>query len=283
MDQPQCFLNPGPLPPPSPSLPPFPPSSAPLPHGITVDNVQDLLVAVQNETVQSIVLARRGSPYVLNNSLMLARDIALTGEDADIELHMTAMDSSVLHISGNATLIGLRITGGSVRDTAIGGGGVFIGADGWLTMLACSVSGNVAPFGAGIFNYRGTAWVINSTISGNIGTRAGTAVFTDRGVTILTGTLLAGTIDTNCASGAVRVERCANMYVLPAPRGYYLPGLSQTCNTDMCHTPLLDMEPCKQQSCLYHDILSSQIIMQLPQHYDTHPGTLPVACPAGMW
>ena len=121
----------------------------------------------------------------------------------------------VVHVlAGNATLSGLRITGGSMgaggginnfggaltltnstvsgNESTGGGGGVYNFDGGILTLTNTTVSGNQSDgFGGGIRN-SGTATLTNSTVSGNEATGHGGGIYNPAGTVTLSDTTVSG-------------------------------------------------------------------------------------------
>ncbi|MGA9673560.1 MAG: Ig-like domain repeat protein [Terracidiphilus sp.] len=79
------------------------------------------------------------------------------------------------HTSGVAAISGLIITDGN--NSGGNGGGVFNAPGATLTISNCTVSGNTASFGGGLYNY-GTMTVSNCTISGNTASTWGGGILT---------------------------------------------------------------------------------------------------------
>jgi hypothetical protein len=83
-------------------------------------------------------------------------------------------DFGILTVNSGADvkLVGLTITGGSARNSAGEGGGLY--NSGTATVTNCTVSGNTSYVGGGIYNDTGgTATVIDSAVSGNTALRGG--------------------------------------------------------------------------------------------------------------
>ncbi len=96
---------------------------------------------------------------------MLVKGITISGDDL----------SRVFRIADGTTveLNGLRITGGRWSNN---GGGIHSSAD-KLTVRNCTIDGNQANLGAGIYNFNATTTVINSTMTNNVATANGGAIY----------------------------------------------------------------------------------------------------------
>jgi CSLREA domain-containing protein len=71
-----------------------------------------------------------------------------------------------IYNDGNLVLANSTVSGNSVPDTALGGGGIFVDGLGAVAMTNSTVTGNTASDGAGIMSYSNLA-VYDSTVSGN--------------------------------------------------------------------------------------------------------------------
>ncbi|HEY1269960.1 MAG TPA: hypothetical protein VGH16_22065, partial [Candidatus Binatia bacterium] len=105
---------------------------------------------------------------------------------------------SNIKIQGFATL--LVSAGGKLtltETTVSGGSGNFGGAiqsSGLLTIAESTISGNTSSNGGGLHNYRGTATIINSTISANQSDADGGAIVNDDGHLTITNSTISGNI-----------------------------------------------------------------------------------------
>ena len=68
-----------------------------------------------------------------------------------------------------------------------------------VALTGCTVSGNTAATGAGLFHREGSAMLTGCTVEGNTASYCG-GLFIDKGVSILNDTILAGDIDAKGAS-----------------------------------------------------------------------------------
>ena len=95
------------------------------------------------------------------------------------------------------TLTDCTISGNS----AGGGGGLFNNGNGTMTIADCTISGNIANarHGGGLFDY-GTAVLTNCTVSGNSAS-AGGGLYADNGGLTLTGSIVAGNVSLIPAAG----------------------------------------------------------------------------------
>ena len=113
----------------------------------------------------------------LDRELLIDRDVSLDG-GRELQLRGSGLDR-VLHVRGaTVELRGFSITGGRPQaDEAVSsfGGGIW-NEGGALTLVDTTVYANFADVGAGILN-AGSLTVVSSTLSGNVGTVAGGAIF----------------------------------------------------------------------------------------------------------
>ena len=131
--------------------------------------------------VDQVVLAGRGSPYLLEAELVLARNLTLEGEaNATVEVDAQSSASQprrvVSVVSGAwVELRSLHLTGGwTGKGSGIAGSA--IGNDGNLLMVSCSVFGNVAYYGGGIFN-RGELELHGCSLYDNAAANSGGALY----------------------------------------------------------------------------------------------------------
>jgi predicted outer membrane repeat protein len=151
-------------------------------------------------TPQTILLTSRLE--MRNENTQTYPNVALNGPGASaltLKGGGPSSDFSVLRLyQVNASISGLTITGGYTTDN---GGGIE-NSYGTLTLTNCTLSGNSAQIGGGIFNY-GTANLSNCTVSGNSATSGG-GIFQDSFGTL---TLANCTVFGNSAnSGGVAVH-----------------------------------------------------------------------------
>ncbi|HJZ71644.1 MAG TPA: fibronectin type III domain-containing protein [Vicinamibacterales bacterium] len=135
--------------------------------------------------------------------LDISSNVIIQGAGADVTTVRSAVFDRVFEVmpSGNATLRGLRITGGSPGGDPSFGGGVFV--DGVVVIDQCAVVGNTSGLGGGVFSsLTGTATITNSTIAGNEAIINGGGIDLEHG-----GTLANVTISGNSAAfiGGARI------------------------------------------------------------------------------
>lgn len=137
---------------------------------------------------------------IFDHEVVIDRDVSLDGE-GNLELRGGGRDR-VLHVLRGATveLRGLAITGGRPQtDAAVSsfGGGIW-NEGGALTLVDVSLYANLADVGAGILNAGGLT-IVNSTLSGNLGTIAGGAIFDSFGVSLINTTISSNVAETGSA------------------------------------------------------------------------------------
>jgi predicted outer membrane repeat protein len=158
-------------------------------------------------------------PGTYREKLTIARDVRLVS--AGDTIVMGSGDGSVVRMTSSfVTLEHLRITGGLSADY---GGGI-VNDGGTLKLIGCTVSGNTASFGGGIFNF-GTLELIGcaisenaasagggiyinldgtltvdaaSRITGNTASNTGGGIFTDGTVTLASSAIVSGNTPDNC-------------------------------------------------------------------------------------
>lgn len=110
--------------------------------------------------------------------------------------------------NGNLTLDRVTVTGNTMATDAgdywQGGGGIYVGGSGSLTLLDSTVSGNHAAWsGGGIYTFSGsTTTIVRSTLSGNISNDTGGAIRSLGDISIVNSTL-AGNQATGWHGGAI--------------------------------------------------------------------------------
>jgi hypothetical protein len=103
--------------------------------------------------------------------------IAVSGNNASRVFDITA---------GNVAISGLTITNGNGGNGVAGG--IFSERTSTLTVTGCTISGNIADSGGGIFN-GGTVNITNSTLSGNSATSGGGGILNSGTATITNSTI----------------------------------------------------------------------------------------------
>src|SRR5262249_58156700 len=100
--------------------------------------------------------------------LDISSNVIIQGAGADVTTVKSAVFDRVFEATptGNATLRGLRITGGSPGGDPSFGGGVFV--DGVVGIDQCAVVGNTSGLGGGVFSsLTGTAPLTHRTLTGH--------------------------------------------------------------------------------------------------------------------
>jgi Bacterial Ig-like domain (group 3) len=109
--------------------------------------------------------------------------VTVAGGGSSSNFSVLTVDSGVI-----ANVSGLTISDGNLSGNGQGGG---ISNSGTLTLTDCTVSGNSASFGGGIYNNRGMLTLIDCTVSGN-SAKYGGGLFDQHGTITLSDSTISG-------------------------------------------------------------------------------------------
>ena len=140
----------------------------------------------------------RGAINLTSGELLLNKNLTISGPGANllsVQRSASAGNFRVLNIAGkfNITIYGLPIANGNAPGDFGGGilnGGLSSSGGGVLTMTNCTISGNSAAKGGGIFNGKDGVLIYNSTISGNSANGGG--INNDSGAVNITNSTISG-------------------------------------------------------------------------------------------
>jgi len=141
--------------------------------------------------------------YGANGLPLVTTDITIEGHGSTIRRDSGAPAFRILFVerSGTLTLRNTTISGGATSSGWLldEGGGAGLNYYGTLSLVNCTISGNVATgSGGGIYNYYGSLSISNSTVSGNTAGRGGGGIYNYYG----TLTVAQSTISGNTAGSA---------------------------------------------------------------------------------
>jgi hypothetical protein len=142
-------------------------------------SLRDALACIAPGGTITFAPALQGQTLVLTSGeLVIDKDLTLIGPGANLLAISGNASSRVFRVNAgvNFFLAGLTVTNGRAIVGNFGGGGI-LNEYGILTVSNCTISGNVAFAGGGIYNYawgnNATLTILNSTLSGNSSTSTG--------------------------------------------------------------------------------------------------------------
>jgi hypothetical protein len=140
---------------------------------------QALAIANDGDTIDATGVS--GVITLSTGVLLVNKAVAINGPGAGLLAVDGNAASTVFQVQANGpvTISDVTIRNGQGRF----GGGILNNDIGALTVISGTVSGNVAPFGGGIYNGGGLT-IVNSTLSGNMASSEGAGIYNAATLTI---------------------------------------------------------------------------------------------------
>src|SRR6266446_4998344 len=149
---------------------------------------QALAIANDGDTIDATGIS--GAISLISGELLVNKSVMINGAGADVLAVDGNAAGRVFFITFGETV---AISGFTVRNGHAGnaGGGIDNENNATLTITNCTISGNVAGLGGGIFN-NGMVTITSTTISGNFSSNGGAAYNSGGGTLTITNSTVSG-------------------------------------------------------------------------------------------